>query len=286
VADGAVFWSLTVPMFLRAPRLTLAVAMPAVRRGAAAIMTVGFAILGCSKRDEAAAAPAASALPASTADARTPVWHYVVDPKSVTHVDMAGLKEHIRGDTSAAAGTLDVVPGDLAKSRGDLRIDLSTFSTRTFGTADDADQTKHARTWLEVQVGDKVNDEMRWAEFAIRSVDGLSVDDLTQAPVTKRGADDVRRVSMTVHGELLLHGHKAAKDAAVELVAVYPGGATAGPPARLEVHSAQPMQVVLKDYDVRPRDPGGEVLAWTTQLISKVAEVANVTVELSATPAP
>jgi hypothetical protein len=259
-------------MLLHAPRLTLAV------------LTV--AALGCGKKDEAAAAPAASVLPASTADARTPVWHYVVEPKSATHVDMPGLKEHIRGDTSAASGTLDVAPADLGKSRGDVRIDLGTFSTHTFDSPDDATQTKHARTWLEVQVGDKVNDDMRWAEFAIRSVDGLSVNDLAQAPLTKRGSEDVRTVSMTVHGDLLLHGHKAAKDAALELLAVYPAGAASGPPSRLEVHSAQPMHVVLKDYDVRPRDPAGQVLAWTTQLISKVAEMADVTVDLSATPAP
>lgn len=261
---------------LRVPRLTLAVAAPAFC----------CAAMACGKKDEAAAAPAASALPASTAEAKTPVWHYVVDPKSATHVDMPGLKEDIRGDTSAAAGTLDVVPGDLAKSRGDVRIDLSTFSTRTFGTGDDATQTKHARTWLEVQLGDKVNDEMRWAEFAIRSVDGLGVNDLSQAPVTKRGGDDVRTVSMTVHGDLLIHGHKTEKTAPVDLVAVYPGGAGSGRPARIEVHSTQPMHVVLKEHDVRPRDPAGQVLAWTTQLISKVAETADVTVDLGATPAP
>ncbi len=256
--------------------LALAVAAPVV---CAAIE------LGCGKKDEpATVAPTASALPASTVDSSMPVWHYVVDPKSATHVDMVGLKEHIRGETTAASGTLDVVPGNLGQSRGEVRADLATFATHTFGTADDAKQTTHARTWLEVQVGDRVNEEMRWAVFAIRSIDALSATDLTQVPLTKKGEDDVRVVTMTVHGDLLLHGHKTARDAPVELDAFYPAGAAR--PARIEVRSKEPMRVTLKDHDVRPRDPAGEALAWTTQLISKVAETADVTVDLGATPAP
>ena len=45
---------------------------------------------------------------------------------------------------------LDVAAKDLAQSRGLVRIDLATFATHTFGNDDDATQTKHALTWLEV----------------------------------------------------------------------------------------------------------------------------------------
>jgi hypothetical protein len=251
-----------------------------------ATSAIGSAIeLGCGKKDDpSTVAPAASGLPASTVDPKASVWHYVVDPKSATHVDMVGLKEHIRGETSAADGTLDIVPGNLAQSRGEVRVDLSTFATHTFGTADDATQTKHARTWLEVQMGDHVNQEMRWAVFAIRSIDALSATDLAQVAPTKKENGDVRVVTMTVHGDLLVHGHKTARDAPVELDAFYPPGGAR--PARVEIHSKGPMPVTLKEHDVRPRDPAGEALAWTTQLISKVAETADVTVDLGATPAP
>ena len=98
-------------------------------------------------------------------------WHYVVDPKSTTHVDMPGVKEHIKGDTTAATGHARRRARTTSRSRGGtVRIDLATFATHTFGTDDDATQTKHARTWLEVVVGDKTNDEMRWADFAIRGI--------------------------------------------------------------------------------------------------------------------
>jgi hypothetical protein len=42
--------------------------------------------------------------------------------------------------------------------------------------------------------------------------------------------------------------------------------------------------VVLKEYEVQPRDPGGKALAWTTSLLSKVAETADVTFDLGAVP--
>jgi hypothetical protein len=243
--------------------------------------------IGCSKNDDPGApAPAASALAVSRTDAAT-TWHFVVDPKGSTHIEMPGLQENIRGETTAASGTLDVVPGDLASSRGMIRVDLSTFATRTFGTEKDETQTKHARTWLEVVVDGKTNDEMRWADFAIRSIDALSASDLAKVPPAREGSDDVRRVTMTVHGELLLHGHKVQKEATVEAAFQYPGGAGLNAkPLHVELKSKQPMRVVLKEHDVRPRDPAGKIAAWSTSLVAKVAETADVTVDLTATPSP
>jgi hypothetical protein len=91
---------------------------------------------------------------------------------------------------------------------------------------------------------------------------------------------------MTVHGELLVHGHKLPKDAAVDVAFHYPAGAAAdSKPSRIEIKSKQPLRVVLKEHDVRPRDTAGAVLEWTTRLISKVAETADITVDIGATPA-
>ncbi|HEX3345305.1 MAG TPA: hypothetical protein VHS09_12065, partial [Polyangiaceae bacterium] len=231
---------------------------------------------GCGKKEDATPlAPSASALVASTAD---PVasWHYLLDGKGTAHVEMPGLNEHIVGDTSAAAGTLDVSPHDLGRSRGLVRIDLATFTTRTFGNDKDADQTKHARTWLEAVVDGKTNDDMRWAEYAIRSMDGLSSTDLAKVEPTKDGGEDVRTVTLTTHGDLRIHGRQVQKDDVVTVSFRYPVGAAAdSKPTRIEVKPKQPIRVVLKEYDVQPRDPGGKALAWTTSLLSKVAETAD-----------
>ena len=67
----------------------------------------------------------------------------------------------------------------------------------------------------------------------------------------------------------------------------YPSGAAAdSQPTRLEIKSKQPLRVVLKEHDVRPRDTAGAVLEWTTRLISKVAETADITLDIGATPRP
>jgi hypothetical protein len=251
-------------------------------------LALALAGVGCSRKEDAAAlAPAASALAASKTESAAATWHYAIDPKSSTHVDMPGVKEHIKADTTAATVTLDVVARDLTQTRGLVRVDLTTFATHTFGNGDDATQTEHALTWLEVGMPGKVNNDMRYADFAIRSVDGVSVADLSKVAATKDGADDVRTVTATVHGDVLVHGHKVAKDALVDIAFRYPTGAPPEEkPARITIRSKEPVRLVLKELDVRPRDPAGQLLDWTTRLISKVAETADVTVDLAATPAP
>jgi hypothetical protein len=266
--------------------------LPGMQRSAVACLLASVAAVGasaCGKKEDATPlAPSSSALVASTAESGAGTWHYVLDSKGTAHVEMPGLNEHIVGDTSAATGTLDVSPHDLAQSRGLVRVDLSTFTTHTFGNEKDADQTKHARTWLEAVVDGKTNEDMRWAEYAIRSVDGLSSTDLAKVVPTKDGDGEVRTVSATVHGDLRIHGHKVQKDDVVDVSFRYPPGAAADSrPTRIQVKSKQPIRVVLKEYDVQPRDPGGKALAWTTSLLSKVAETADISFDLgAAAPTP
>jgi hypothetical protein len=243
--------------------------------------------VGCGKKSDAVPlAPVAHSLAPSTSDAGSAAWRYAIGPSGSVHVELPGLKERITGDATTVGGVVEIVPTDLAQSRGQVRVDLATFSTTTFGTEKDGTQTKHARTWLEVQVGDKTNEEMRYAEFAIRSIDGLSASDLTHVAPTRDGQNDVRAVTMTVHGDLLVHGHRVPKDDLVDVVFYYSAGAAAdSKPMRVQITSKTPMRVVLKEHDVRPRDPAGQVLDWTANLISKVAETADVSLRLGALPA-
>ncbi len=254
----------------------------------AALATLALAA-ACGKKDASVnAAPTATSLTASAASAAT-VWHFTVDSKGTSHIDMPGLREHILADTTGAAGSIDVVPADLGQSRGLVRMDLATLSTSTFHDGRDGQQTEHARTWLEAVVDGKTNETMRWADFAIRSVDGASATDLGKVAVAKDGADDVKKVTAVVHGDLLVHGHKVPKDDPVELTFRYAngaGGAADAKPTRVDIRSTQPIRVVLKEHEVAPRDPAGKLAEWTTSLIAKVAETADVTVNISAVPAP
>jgi hypothetical protein len=271
-------------MSKRLPSFALATLLPPV-----------LVLSACEKRDPPRAEPAAAAAsepkapPAAVRiDPPDPsAWHYAVDATGSAQVDMPGIAEDIRGEATAARGSLDIVAGDLVRSRGQIAFDLSTFATHTFHSDKDATQTTHALTWLEVKVGDKQNEEMRWATLSIRSIEAPSAASVSAAPSAKEGGDDVRTVTMKIHGDLRLHGRTLPEDALVDIVFRYPPGNVAGsPPPRVEVRSRAPMRVTLKDYDVRPRDPAGQIVAWTTQLVSKVAETADVTVNLGASLAP
>jgi hypothetical protein len=254
------------------------------------VALIGAVALGCSKKsDEVKAEPgaAASAVTAASAPATAKTLKFKIEPKSTTSIDMPAPKEHIKADTSAADGSFDLDLMNLANSRGVVKIDLATLTTHTFDDKEkNESQTEHARTWLEVVVDGKTNDTNRWAVLTINSVDGLSAPDLTKVAATKDGNDDVRVVSMTVHGEFLVHGHKVAKDAQIEVKARYASGAAAdATPTSVDIKSKTPMHVVLADHDVKPRDSFGKLAQGAFNLLgTKVAETADISVDLKAKP--
>jgi hypothetical protein len=55
-------------------------------------------------------------------------------------------------------------------------------------------------------------------------------------------------------------------------------------PRALEIKTRRPMRLVLKEHDIVPRDPVGAALQWTATLVSKVAETAEASVDLTARP--
>ena len=249
-------------------------------------------VVGCSKKDEATTTtllPSASALASSTASPGARVVKYTIDSKGKTAIDMPAPKERIRAFTEVAGGNLDVDLADLSNTRGSIKIDVAELTTKTFGTAKDADQTKHARTWLEASdtVSAEEKEKNRWVVFAIRSIDGVSAKDLAKVAAVKEGADDVRSITLTAHGDFLLHQRKADKVATLEVRLHYPSGANPAEakPTSIEIKSKDPLRVTLAEHDVKPRDPLGKLAKDITGLVGKVADVADVTIDLKATPA-
>jgi len=241
--------------------------------------------VACKKETPVALAESASALSAALPPPSAKVIAYDIDPASKTAIDMPGLKEHIVADTTAAAGHLDVDPTNLSNSRGEVKVDLTTLSTHTFKDDRDGSQTSHARNWL--QVGDASSaDEKKanqYAVFALQSLASPSATDLSKVAPTKEEGDDVRIITATVHGDFLVHGHKAAKDVPVEVKFHYPSGAAAdSKPTKIDIKSTSPLRITLKEHDVHPRDTVGKLTDWTTNLVAKVAETADVTLDLHA----
>jgi hypothetical protein len=250
--------------------------------------------VGCKKDDPAAQdAPKPSApIAMSSAEPAGKSLDFTIDPASKTTIDMPAPKERIKGDTTAAKGTLHIDPSDLSKTRGDVFIDLSTLTTHTFGDAEkDATQTKHAHTWLQLDDMEKdpsVRERNKWVHFAIRSVDGLSATDLSKVAPTKVDADDVRTVTLVAHGDVEAHSlpSKTLKDAPLEVRVHVPAGS--GPdakPTKIEIASKAPFTITLADHDIKPRDTEGILAQKAFGLLgTKVADVANVSVDLVAKP--
>ena len=55
-------------------------------------------------------------------------------------------------------------------------------------------------------------------------------------------------------------------------------------PSAIGIKTRAPLHLALKELDIVPRDPVGAALQWTALLISKVAETADVSVDLRAVP--
>ena len=257
-------------------------------------LAVGGGLMGCDDKKPQSLAPAASSLAPSTVAPSARSMKFAIDAKSTTSIDMPAPKEHIKAGTDAATGTLDVDVMNLAQTRGEIKADLTTLTTKTFGDAEkDKSQTGHARTWLEVADGEegKLPDDVkaanRYAVYAIRSVDGLSATDLTKVVATKDGEDEVRTVTATTHGEFLIHGHKVDRDADVEVTFRYPPGAAPDKPKVMTIKSKKPLRATLAEHDVRPRDGFGKIAKGAFNLLgTKVAEVADISLDIRATPQP
>lgn len=257
-------------------------------------LSIGVGSVACDDKKPQNLAPAASSLAPSTPAPSAKTAKFAVDAKSTTSIDMPAPKEHIKAGTDAAAGTLEIDFANLANTRGEVKADLSTLTTKTFGDAKkDASQTGHARTWLEVADGEegKLPDDVKaankYAVYAIRSVDKLSATDISKVPATKDGADEVRTVTATTKGELLIHGHKVEREAEVEVQFRYAPGAAPDKPKSLTIKSKKPLRATLGEHDVKPRDGFGKIAKGAFNLLgTKVADVADITLDLRANPQP
>ena len=265
-----------------------------MKRAIVAAMTVAIGLVACDDKKATTAPVASSLAPSTPAPTTNKTLKFAIDPRSATTIDMPAPKEHIKAVTEGAMGTIEVDPMNLANTRGEIKADMLSLTTKTFDeAAKDKSQTTHARTWLEVADGeegkldDSVKNANRWAVYAIRSIENLSATDLTKIAPTKAGADEVRTVTATTRGELLLHGHKVDRDADVEVAFHYPVGGAADTPSSLTINSKKPFRTTLSDYDVKPRDGFGKIAKGAFNLIgTKVAEVADVSLDLRATPQP
>ena len=267
-----------------------------VARGAFAGGLLGLLLFAAGCEDKKAnLAPVASSLaPSTPPPPGASVKTFVVDGASKASIEMDAPKEKIRASTTGGKGSLDVDLSNLSNSRGEVKIDLSTLTTSTFAEAEkNASQTVHARTWLEVGDGedgkldDKTKETHRYAVYAIRSIENASATDLSKVAPVKDGGDEVRAVTLTTKGELLVHGHKVNRDADVEVAFRYDAGAAPDKPKEITIKTKKPLRVVLGEHDVKPRDGFGKIAKSSFHLLgTKVADDADIALDLRVKPQP
>lgn len=255
------------------------------------IFGASVAVAACSKSESSSVAVAetASALASSQAPASAMVVKYKLQTDGKTAIDMPAPNEHIKAATSVTDGALDVDLMNITNTRGEVKADLTTIVTTTFDDpSKNSAQTEHAHNWLEIGslVTPEVKDANRWVVFAIRAIDGASATDITKVVPTKDGGDDVRTVTLTAHGEVLLHGHKSNKDVTLEVKLHYPSGAAPDShPTKIELATKTPLHIVLAEHDIKPLDNFGKLATASLGLLgTKVANTADVTFDFTATP--
>ena len=217
-----------------------------------------------------------------------------IDAKGSAKIEMPAPKEQIKAQTSVAAGHLDVDLMDLTQTRGEVKVDLTSLKTSTFGdVSKDGTQTMHALTWLEVgdaekgKLPDDVKAQNKYAVFAIRSIDGVAEKNLSKVAAVTEGGMDVRSVALVAHGELLLHGRKVNKDVPLTVKISHVAGASAtDKPKSIAIVTKEPLKVTLAEHEVRPRDDVGKIAKAAFSLIgTKVAETASISLDFVALPA-
>lgn len=240
------------------------------------------------------------------------VWS--VAPAGSASFEMKGKLETIRGTFGGAVGTLQLDLSDLRRSRGAVEFDIATLSIQTFEeAAKNVKQAASALLWFEVEapaappapsqpsaplgaagapaaaaaappsapaasapsaLGGGADPE-RIARFTLRSIERAEPNDVAA------GAGAERKVELEATGELLLHGQRSEQRVALEATFTFTGAKATG----LTLRTLRPMVVNLAAHEVRPRDPAGKLLATITDALRlKVAEEAEVTLSLSATP--
>lgn len=261
------------------------------------LLVAAVGVVGCDNDKKANVAPAASTLaPAPAPPPGANLVKFAIDAESSTTIEMEAPKEKIKATTMGGTGVVEVDFKNLTNSRGEVRMDLSTLVTSTFTgdkAGDNKAQTTHARTWLEVADGEsgpldpKVKEVNRWAVYAIRHIENVSPspDVTTISPSQDRG-DDVRTLTLTTKGELLVHGRKVEqREAEVEVAFRYDSGAKADQPKAMTIKSKKPFRVVLAEHDVKPRDGFGKLAKGSYHLLgTKVADNADVALDLRAKP--
>lgn len=220
-----------------------------------------------------AASPAPSAAPSAAPAAKRGL---AVSSGKATFLIDAPL-EKIKGNTPDARGSINLDPADLSKTTGEISFKLTSLKTTTFGDqGKDGSQTEHALNWMEVGPDSKASDRAKfeWATFKVTSIEA-SPGKLSEA----KEEGGARTVKGKVSGDFTLHGVTSKKT--IPFTATIKGPPDA--PTSVSLKTDAPLDVSLKEHDVKPRDKVGAFLAGSLEKIGKkIDDRVQVSLEIAA----
>jgi hypothetical protein len=240
---------------------------------------------GCGNKSSTTVAPSATALESAKPSSAAALT-FTIDPASSKAAwEMVAPIENIFGEIGAGlSGDVYIDPTDLTKTTGRIDADISKIELFQQKRKDDDEkgelsdrkkspqQNEHAREWL--QIDSKQSDDVKKAnslsQFSITKIE-TDTPDLTKLT----GAE--RKITGTLTGTLLLHGHKSDKSAKFEATFTFEGDKV----KKVVVKTTEAIKVNLAEYEVAPHDVAGKVLLASIP-DKKVAKDAPVMIEFTA----
>jgi hypothetical protein len=191
--------------------------------------------------------PPASA--AASGDAGVPAARYALSEQSRIRFELASRHGALHGSLTRVSGELSVSLADLASSRGQVRVDLSSLTLSQDGNSDDS--TLLARAKGALGIGDFGSPPT--ASFELSSLEDVAPALLEPAPDRDGGAAFTRKARATAVGNLLLHGFRVLRRAPLE--AEFSFDRDRNVPSTLVIRSRAPFVVSLETHEIRARDP-------------------------------
>lgn len=232
-----------------------------------------LAAVGCGKSSSTGEASTTSST-STTATSAMPVASASAKPEQMGTVKMTAKSvkatflidaplEKIKGVSDEGEGEVALTPDDLGKTTGTLKIKLSSLRTETFGDkGKDESQTEHARAWMEVGKETAADARAKY-EYAVFKLTSVKAEPKNLAEVKEDNG--VRKLTVTVSGDLLLHGVTVKRE--IPLVATFRG--PADKPTEVTFTTEKPFTVSLQEHDIKPRDSVGKFLDGALGKIGK-----------------
>jgi hypothetical protein len=212
---------------------------------------------------------------AAESNAATPTVRYLVSEPSVIHFESSSRHGIVRGTVRRLSGELDLDLGDLSRSRGQVRADLTSL---TIQDAEGRDQTALlARAQSALELSDAGPGSTQ-SSFELTALEGLSPTGLEPAPESDAGTTlaFTRRARATAVGDLLLHGFRVVRRAPIE--AEFGFSSDRRVPSSVVIRSRAPFVVSLEMHAIRTL--AGEGRAMPGPEAATHAREVHVSVEL------